>query len=270
MKRFLSILFTLLMIAAVFAGCAKTEGNAGGVIKKSGDKFTLGFDQDFPPYGFVGEDGNYTGFDLDLAKEVCQRNGWAFVPQPINWDSKDMELNSGTIDCIWNGFTINGREDDYAWTVPYVNNTQVVVVKADSGINTFADLAGKIVTVQTDSSAQEAIESEDHADLRASLAKLEICAEYNTAFMDLEAGAVDAIAMDEGVAAFQIAGREDTFKILDETLVSEQYGVGFKKENTALRDTVQKTLFEMQKDGTFDRIAEQWGIGNVCLADFVK
>ena len=167
-------------------------------------KFIVGFDQDFPPMGFVGDDGQYTGFDLDLAKEVASRLNLEFVPQPIAWDSKDMELNSGTIDCIWNGFTMNGREDAYTWSEPYMNNSQVVVVSADSGIEKLADLAGKIVEVQADSSAEAALK--DNTELSSTFGTLQTTPDYNTAFMDLEMGAVDAIAMDVIVASPQKGG----------------------------------------------------------------
>ena len=162
--------------------------------------FTVGFDAEFPPYGFLDETtGEYVGFDLDLAAEVCARNGWELVKQPIDWDAKDMELSSGAIDCIWNGFTINGREDQYTWTVPYVDNSQVFVVAADSGIASLADLAGKNVGVQKDSSALAALEDEANAELAASFASLTQYADYNTGFMDLEAGAIDALALDIGI-----------------------------------------------------------------------
>ena len=195
--------------------------------------------------GFVGDDGEYTGFDLDLAKEVANRLGMKFVPQPISWDAKDMELDSGTVDCIWNGFTMNGREDDYTWSEPYMNNSQVFVVAADSGINGFGDLAGKIVEVQADSSAEAALK--DNTELTKTFGALQTTPDYNTAFMDLEMGAVDAIAMDVIVAGYQIEQRADgdSYVILEETLASEEYGVGFKKGNEELRDKVQAALEEM-------------------------
>ena len=226
--------------------------------QEAGGSFTVGFDQDFPPMGFVGDNGEYTGFDLDLAKEVAGRLGLEFVPQPIAWDAKDMELNSGTIDCIWNGFTINGREDDYTWSEPYMDNSQVFVVTADSGISSFADLAGKIVEVQADSSAEAALK--ENAELTGSFKTLQTTPDYNTAFMDLEMGAVDAIAMDVIVAGYQIEQRDDgdQYVILDETLASEKYGIGFKKGNEELRDKVQATLEEMAADGTLEKISDEW------------
>lgn len=221
-----------------------------------GGTLIVGFDQDFPPMGFVGDDGEYTGFDLELAQEVAKRLGLEYKAQPIAWDSKDMELESGNIDCIWNGFTMTGREDDYTWTEPYMENQQVFVVANDSDINSQADLAGKIVEVQADSSAEAALK--EAPELTATFKELLTTADYNTAFMDLEQGAVDAIAMDVIVAGYQIQQRNADFKILDDSLSEEEYGVGFKKGNTELRDKVQSTLEEMAEDGTLQEVSEKW------------
>lgn len=239
------------------AGCGSSSDG-----KKSADKekFIVGFDAAFPPYGYQDENGEYVGFDLDLAAEVCKRNDWELVKQPIDWNAKDMELNSGTISCIWNGFTMNGREDEYAWTDPYVDNSQVFVVKADSGIATFADLAGKSVAVQTDSSAEAALKEDDNKELKDSFKELVVVSDYNTAFMNLDSNAVEAIAMDIGVAKYQMESRDGEYKILDDVLSAEQYAVGFAKNNTELRDKVQKTLGEMRKDGKFAEIAEKWDL----------
>lgn len=221
-----------------------------------GGTLIVGFDQDFPPMGFVGDDGEYTGFDLELAQEVAKRLGLEYKAQPIAWDSKDMELESGNIDCIWNGFTMTGREDDYTWTEPYMANQQVFVVANDSDISSQADLAGKIVEVQADSSAEAALK--EAPELTATFKELLTTADYNTAFMDLEQGAVDAIAMDVIVAGYQIQQRNADFKILDDSLSEEEYGVGFKKGNTELRDKVQSTLEEMAEDGTLQEVSEKW------------
>ena len=228
---------------------AKTAADAGGTL-------IVGFDQDFPPMGFIGNDGEFTGFDLELAQEVAKRLGLEYKPQPIAWDAKDMELEAGNIDCIWNGFTMTGREDDYAWTEAYMANTQVFVVAKDSGIASQADLAGKVVECQVDSSAEAALK--EVPDLTATFKDLLTTADYNTAFMDLEQGAVDAIAMDVIVAGYQIQQRNADFVILDDSRSAEEYGVGFKKDNTELRDKVQKTLEEMAADGTLKGISEKW------------
>ena len=220
-----------------------------------GGTLIVGFDQDFPPMGFVGDDGEYTGFDLELAQEVAKRLGLEYKAQPIAWDSKDALLKSGEIDCIWNGFTMNGREDEYTWSEPYLDNQQVFVVRADSGINSEKDLAGKTVDVQTDSSAEAALK--DNTELSSTFST-EIIPDYNTGFMNLESGAVDAVAMDIVVAKYQIESRSAEFKILDYEIASEQYGVGFAKGNDAVKDQVQKTLEEMAADGTLAKISTKW------------
>ena len=288
MKKFTTVLMAAAMTMAMLAGCGSAsteqaasaepaadtetaaaeetqEETAGEAQEGDRTTFTVGFDAEFPPYGYMDENGDYTGFDLDLAQEVCDRNGWELVKQPIDWDSKDMELSSGSIDCIWNGFTMNGREDAYTWSVPYVDNSQVFVVKADAGISTQADLAGKIVGVQKDSSALAALEG-DAADLAATFAEMNQYADYNTGFMDLEAGAIDALAVDIGVANYQIASRGDGYVIMDEKLATEQYGIGFLLGNEELKDQVEKTLLEMADDGTFTKIAEKYDLtDSVCL-----
>lgn len=260
------------------APAENNDASAAETATGEGRTFTVGFDAEYPPYGYKNESGEYTGFDLELAQEVCDRNGWTLVKQPIDWDSKDMELNTGAIDCIWNGFTMTGREDDYTFSVPYVDNSIVFVVMNDSDIKSKEDLAGKVVVTQADSSALTALTSEEDNDenlaLAASFADLQQVADYNTAFMNLESGAVDAIAVDIGVAQYQLASRGDTFRKLDEPLSAEQYGIGFKKGNEELKDQVQDTLFEMYKDGTFDEIAAKYTDYNlpdmICLGDYVK
>ena len=219
--------------------------------------FTVGFDQDFPPMGFVGDDGEFTGFDLELAAEVAKRMGKEIKYQPISWDAKDMELTSGNIDCIWNGFSIQGREDKYTWSKPYMKNDQVFVVKSDSSIDSIEDLAGKTVEVQTDSSAEAALK--ENSELANTFGKLQTVADYNTGFMDLEMGGVDAIAMDSVVANYQITKRGGNgFTVLDTPLSSEEYGIGFKLGNETLKNEVQKALEDMKADGTMKTISEKW------------
>ncbi len=264
MKKISKILVLLLMMS-VFAGtlisCSSKE-----------ETFTVGFDAEFPPYGYKDDSGEYVGFDLDLAEEVCRRNGWKLEKQPINWDSKDMELKTGTIDCIWNGFTMNGREQLYTWTSAYIDNSQVVVVKADSGIEKLSDLNGKTVIVQADSSALAAFTgdgaTEENKALAASFEDLQQVADYNSAFMNLESGSADAICMDMGVAKYEIEARGEMFIMLEENVSTEQYGVGFKKGNKELRDEVENTLKEMQEDGTLMEIAKEWGLeDSICFGE---
>jgi polar amino acid transport system substrate-binding protein len=249
MKKKISIVLIVMMVLMGAVACSSEDATEK-------DTFTVGFDQDFPPMGFVDDDGEYTGFDLDLAAEVAGKLELELVLQPISWDAKDMELSSGNIDCIWNGFTINGREDDYTWTEAYMANEQVFVVKADSGIETLADLAGKVVVAQTDSSAEDALE--EASELTATFGEYIKAADYNTALLDLESNAVDAVAMDSIVANYQIEKRGDNFIVLEEQLSAEEYGVGFLLGNEELRDKVQTALEEMAADGTLETISTNW------------
>ncbi|MFR6011403.1 MAG: amino acid ABC transporter substrate-binding protein [Coprococcus sp.] len=256
--------------AAASTEAVGTEA-AGTETAGNGKTFTVGFDASFPPYGYQ-ENGEYVGFDLDLAQEVCDRNGWELVKTPIDWDAKNIELNGGSIDCIWNGFTMNGREDDYTWTPAYINNTQVFAVNKNSGIKKAADLAGKNVLVQADSSALAALQDEENTDIKAladSFGSLTQVPDYESALMELEAGSADAVAMDEGVALTKQA-QNDNIVILDDVISQEQYGIAFKKGNDELRDQVWSTLLEMEKDGTVDKIAAKYpsiNTANICISD---
>ena len=271
MNKKIGFILALVLVAFLVMGTASAglfdflgANNGSNTAGNDEDTFIVGFDAEFPPYGYKDDSGNYVGFDLDLAKEVCERNNWTFKAQPIDWDAKDAELDSGSIDCIWNGFTINGRENDYSWSEPYIDNKQVIVVKSDSGIKSLDDLAGKTVETQKDSSALAALQG-DNKTLADTFATLTEVADYNTAFMDLESGACDAVAIDIGVAQYQVSSKDnpDAYTILDDSISSEQYGIGFKKGNDALKDQVQKTLDEMFEDGTVAKIAENYSDSGV-------
>lgn len=262
MKKKLSLIFAFVaamaLSAVMLAGCggAANESEPQGA-PAEGTEFIVGFDQSYPPYGFVGDDGNFTGFDLDLAAEVCERNGWTVKYEAIDWDAKDTLLNSGAISCIWNGFTMEGREEDYTFSEPYMLNGQVVVVKKDKGIASLDDLAGKTVITQVDSAALDVLEG-DKADLAATFGKLETIGEYNTAFMQLETGAVDAVACDLSIAQYQMSAKPDAYVMLDETLSSEHYAVGFKKGDAETAEKVSQTLKEMYEDGTIEELCNKY------------
>ena len=247
--------------AALALGAAVLAGCAGGGDQKQGDAnqqggdaamtLTVGFDQSYPPFGFVGDDGEFTGFDLDLAKEVCERIGWELKLDPIDWDAKDALLNSGSINCIWNGFTMEGREDDYTFSEPYMLNEQVVVVKAASGIASHQDLAGKTVMTQVDSAALDVLQNEDEggqAALAATFKELQTIGDYNNAFMQLESGMVDAVACDLSIASFQMAAKPDAYVKLG-VLAPENYAVGFKKGDTELAKQVTDALKQLDEEG---------------------
>lgn len=251
----------VLMTAVMAMGMVSAVSVQAGIEDKT---LIVGFDAEYPPYGYMDDDGEYTGFDLELAQAVCDLEGWELEKKPINWDSKDMELNSGNIDCIWNGFTMNGREDDYTWSEPYLNNEQVVVVAADSGIEKLEDLKGKNVVVQAASAALDALNSEDNKELTESFGSLTENPDYNTAFMNIDSGAADAVAVDIGVAKYQLAEREEgKYKILDEPIQTEQYAVGFAKGNEELRDTVWAEVMKLYEAGEIDKLAEQYEVADM-------
>ena len=276
-KKMVSILTAAFCVSALLAGCgfadtAKTSASSAGAASSSADgttTFTVGFDAEYPPYGYMDDEtGDYTGFDLELAEAVCEIYGWKLVKTPINWDAKDTELNSGAIDCIWNGFTMNGREDDYTWSDPYVDNSQVMVVSENSGINSLSDLAGKTVGVQAASAALDLYRVRKKAVRKNSPILSPLCSSSRITTMRCraQAGSIDAVAMDIGVAKYQLESRGEGYKILDEYLNSEKYAIGFKKGNTELCDKVNEGLQQVLADGTFDKLAEKYGIADmVCL-----
>lgn len=254
------VITTFLMISCVSAeGLFDFFANDDANVKNDEKTLIVGFNSQFPPFGYQDDNGNYTGFDLDLAKEVCNRNNWTFVPQPIiDWNSKQMELEGGEIDCLWSEFTINGREDDYTWSEPYFNNTKVVIVKENSSISSISDLKGKTIEIQQGSSFLNVLKNNKTLD--DMLGEVNEVDGYDTALMDLESGVCDAVICDSGLGYFKVVEEFNgaDFKVLDESISSEQYGIGFKKGNTELRDQVQKTLDEMFEDGTVDEIAQNY------------
>lgn len=247
----------LTKIAAAFAAVVMVFGFASCNSKKSENEFVLGLDDSFPPMGFRDENNEIVGYDIDLAREVCSRIGMTFRAQPIDWSAKEQELNTGKISCIWNGLSITPeRLEALTFSQAYLNNAQIVVVKADSGIKTLADMSGKKLGVQAGSSAADAVDAVP--DFKNSLKEIVEFKENITALNDLEIGGVDGVAMDSVVAEYSIKTTGKDFVILDEGLSPEQYGIAFKKGNTELRDKVQNALNEMAADGTIAKISEKW------------
>ena len=256
------LVIAALLAAAVLAvtGCKKTEKKTGedavSALKIRG-VFVLGLDDSFPPLGFRSDSNEIVGYDIDLAKEVAKRMGVDFRAQPIDWDAKEMELETGKIDCIWNGFTITEeRKNALSFTEAYLNNDQVLVVRDDSGINSLSDMKGKTVGIQSGSSAQEAVD--DNAAFSSSISKLIMFKDNITALNDLDIGGVDGVVMDSVVANYSIAQTKKPFKVIDESLANEGYGIGFRKNEPELRDAVWAVLKEMQADGTVTAISQKW------------
>ena len=289
MKKLIATFLTLTMSAALFAGCgssssasseapaaaseeavseaapeegAASEASVGEAASdaSSGETFVFkhGFDLDYPPYSYIDEDGKNGGFDVEMAQAVCEYYGWEYEAVPFNWDAKDAELNAGSCDCIWSGFTINGREDDYLWSKPYSDNTQMIMVNKNSGIASLADLAGKRVGVQTSTSAYDLLNDEEgQAELCSTFASLEVYETYTIAFNDLKAGAIDAIAIDVTSGNYLMSGETD-YVFLDEELGSEQYAIGFRKDDQELCDKVNAALDALAADGTYDKIGQKY------------
>lgn len=278
MTKLAAMAAALCLGAALLAGCAGSGDNGaadngadnGAAANPDATTLIVGLDNAYPPYGFIGDDGNLTGFDIDLVTEVAARNGWNLELEAIDWDAKDALLGQGTINCIWNGFTMEGREGQYAFSKPYMHNEQVVVVKKDSGITKLDDLADKNVMTQADSAALDVLEG-DKKDLADTFAggKAQTIGDYNNAFMQLESGAVDAVACDLSIADYQMAAKPDMFVKL-EPLSTENYAVGFAKDgDAAMVDAVNKTLKEMYDDGTIAKLCEKWGEYGITIDNWV-
>ncbi|MDR0563174.1 MAG: amino acid ABC transporter substrate-binding protein [Spirochaetaceae bacterium] len=220
-------------------------------------KLVLGLDDSFPPMGFRNEANEIVGYDIDLAKEVARRLGIELVPQPIDWNAKEQELNTGEIDCIWNGFTITEeRKQNILYSPPYLRNAQVIVVKADSSVQSLADLAGKTIGTQAGSSSVDAIDRASQ--FKSSLKDVVEYKDFLTALMDLDIGGIDAVVIDLVVANDNINRSGKPFRMLAETLGEEEFGIGFRKTDKALAEKVWATLLDMAKDGTVAAIAVQW------------
>lgn len=259
MKKLFAIAVVLtILVTSLFAqGASEAAGDQSLEKIKAKGVFVLGLDDSFPPMGYRDENNEIVGFDIDLAKEVCKALGVELKCQPIDWAAKEQELATGQIDCIWNGFTkTEEREKSMTLSVAYVNNAQVIVVKSSSSINTIADLKGKVVGVQAGSSGEEAIY--DTEGFEESVKEIIPFKDYLTALMDLEIGGVDAVVMDLLVANDNINRSGKDFRILDESLSAEEYVIGFRKGDVALKDAVEKELYALKDSGKLAVIATAW------------
>ena len=253
------LLLAAALFAVMFSSCAKKSAKEDDSLAdlKNRGVFVLGLDDSFPPMGFRNEDNEIVGFDIDLAKEVASRLGVNFKAQPINWDSKEQELNTGKIDCIWNGLTITDeRKKNLSFSKPYLANKQVVVVRENSNFKTLADLAGKKIALQSGSSAEDAVN--DAPDFKKSVKDVVFLDQNLMALNDLIIGGVDGVVMDSVVAEYAIEQSKMPLVLLDESLASEEYGIAFRKRDVKLTDAVQKILEEMAADGTVERVSSAW------------
>lgn len=250
MKRFSSITVLIGIILIIVTGCSSTTST------DNNNKIIIGIDDKFAPLGFRDKNNEIVGFDIDYAKAAIEKMNKEVVFQPIDWSSKESELNSGRIDLIWNGYTITDeRKEKVLFTKPYLKNAQVVMTKSDSNIFKMKDLSSKVVGVQSLSSASDALNANDIA------SKIKTVTEFKDnvlALSDLKIGRIDAVIIDQIVADYYMTKEKDTFKILDESLAPEEYGIGVKKGNEDLLTELQKALDELNKDGTATKISEKW------------
>ena len=258
MKKFTALLIALILTfsAAAFA-----------------QTVTMGIDPEFPPFTYIGDDGEYTGFDIELAQAVAEINGWDLDVFAVDWDNKLIQLDSGECDFIWSGLTINDIDPtNYTISVAYINNTQIVLVKADNGITTLADLEGKRVGAQAGTSAARLISEggDRYEDFGATLEEISLSASYNVCIADLNGGAVDAIVIDQSIATNLIGDNADDYLILEETIASEQYGICFRGADTELCEQVESALMQLVEDGTYVALAEKYAeqgidVDTLCL-----
>lgn len=261
MKRFVGISFIFALILSVFVGCSNSDSTNTGSANKEGasepaKKLIIGVDDKFAPMGFRDEKNELVGFDIDYARATGEKMGYEVTFQPIDWKAKESELNSGRIDLIWNGYTITDeRKEKVLFTKPYLKNAQVVMTKADSNITKLDDLAGKVIGLQSLSSASDALNANEISKQVKTVTEF---SDNVLALSDLKIGRVDAVVIDEVVARYYMSKDEGTFKLLDESLAPEEYGIGVKKGNDALLDELQKALDALNADGTAAEISKKW------------
>lgn len=237
----------------------KTEEAGGDNASLDYEELIIGVDDTFAPMGFLDEKNELTGFDIDMAQAVSKKLGIPVKFQTVEWTMKEQELNQGNIDLIWNGYSITDeRKEQVLFTNPYLDNKQVVVTMADSGINSLSDLEGKVVAAQEDSSAVEAIDA--NPELANSFGDRPEFATNDMAIMDMEAGRSDAVVADSVLLNYVISHKDDPsqYKILEEDLGTEEFAVGVRKEDTALADAINQAFEELKEEGTAKEISEKW------------
>lgn len=250
MKRFAAISVLFATMLSLIVGCSSASN--GG----DGKQLVIGIDDKFAPMGFRDEKNELVGFDIDYARAAAEKMGKEAVFQPIDWSAKESELNSGRIDLIWNGYTITDeRKQKVLFTKPYLKNAQVIVTMANSNIAKLDDLSGKTVGLQKLSSAADALNA---SAVKSNVKSITEYPDNVLALSDLKIGRVDAVVIDQVVADYYMAKDKGTFKLLDESLAPEEYGIGVKKGKEALLNELQKALDAMNQDGTAAKISEKW------------
>jgi len=255
-KRGTLLLVVMTMVAMFIVGCSN-DAPAGDAELKS---VVMGLDDTFAPMGFRDEKGELVGFDIDLATEVAARSGWDLSFQPIDWSMKETELNAGNIDLIWNGYTITDeRKEKVNFSEPYLANAQIVITLSDSDIMKLSDLEGKAVATQAESSSLDAARAQTGLVESFMDGELIEYATFNEVFNDLEAGRADAIIVDEVLARYYMVNKgAEAYKVLEEDLGPEQFGIGVRKDDQELLTELDDALNAMKDDGKYDEIYGKW------------
>ena len=259
MKKIAAV--ALLSLGALLAACSKQESAPAAAPAPAPaaavTKIVVGLDDNFPPMGFRDEKNELVGFDIDMAREAARRLGLEVEFKPIDWSAKEAELSGKRVDALWNGLTITEeRKQNIAFTAPYMENHQIIVVPVQSAIKAKADLAGKVVGAQEGSSAVDAIKKEEA--VFKSFKELKTFGDNVTALMDLSTGRLEAVVVDEVVGRYYVAKKPDQYAVLDDNFGTEEYGVGLRKDDTDLHGKLDKALADMKADGAAAKIAEQW------------
>lgn len=268
MKKLIALMLATVMALSLVA-CGKPAENDNSAndnnTNTDGDAtatrtFVMGVDAEYPPFSYLGEDGQYTGFDVEVCKAVCDLLGWDLQVFGVNWDQKLVQLDAKECDCVWSGMTIldSMKEAGYVISTPYYDNTQVIMVKEGSDIKSSADLAGKVVAVQLGTSGEALLaDGGDLADLAATFADLTTCDSFLKCFTELGGGAVDAVIVDKPVAV-SYAESNKGFTVLDEGLGAEQYGIAFRAGDEELCATVEDAVAQLVANGTYAEIAAKY------------
>lgn len=268
MKKLIALMLAMVMALSLVA-CGKPAENDNSAndnnTNTDGDTtatrtFVMGVDAEYPPFSYLGEDGQYTGFDVEVCKAVCDLLGWDLQVFGVNWDQKLVQLDAKECACVWSGMTIldSMKEAGYVISAPYYDNTQVIMVKEGSDIKSSADLAGKVVAVQLGTSGEALLaDGGDLADLAATFADLTTCDSFLKCFTELGGGAVDAVIVDKPVAV-SYAESNKGFTVLDEGLGAEQYGIAFRAGDEELCATVEDAVAQLVANGTYAEIAAKY------------
>ena len=264
-KGILGLLTLVGMAVMSLAGCTQLASNPK---VDNWDKYqqqksiTVGFDNTFVPMGFEEKNGNYAGFDIELAKYVSKKLGITVHFQPIDWDMKETELQNGTIDAIWNGYSATDeRREKVAFTIPYMQNTQVLVVKKTSGIHSVEDMTGKVLGAQNGSSGM--LDFEEHPEVLKNRVKGGDADQYqsvNEAIIDLRNDRIDALLIDRVYADYYLTteGIADEYDTIPSGFESESFAVGVRPADKKLLEALNKAFKELYQEGIFQQISQKW------------